>query len=175
MDIDFGKVTLATIIAIFIGVIFVMALLPSIADSTGVMTTKSIITNEAQDIGDARNATHYISILQEFNVAEDNVDGGTTESWKQTGCPLTSFVLKNQSNHTLTDTTDYDFTESTGVFTLKPTASWNDTAKNGSFTTYTHCRDGYATEGSSRAIINLILVFAALAVMGFVVFHIFKK
>ncbi len=175
MDIDLGKVTLATIIAIFIGVIFVMAIIPTIADEQGKMTTKSIITDESQLIGSARNATHYIVNTTTFNVAEDNVDGGTTEAWKKTSCLLTSITLKNGSNATVIDGTDFEFTESIGNFSLQPTGAWNDTSENGTWVTYTHCRDGYATEGSTRAIINLILVFAGLAVMGFVIFNIFKK
>jgi len=169
MEMNLGKITLGTIIAVFIGIIFVMAILPTIANEQGKMTTKSIITNESVDLSTGWDTTDggINSTLAVFTLSEN------PEGWKITGCPISTFSLINDS-HTFTVTTDYVLTASSGSLQINPTASMN-LSGNATLATYTHCRDGYVTEGSTRSIVSLILVFAGLAVMGFVVYNIFKK
>jgi len=156
---------------LFIGVLVGALFISEIATQQGVVTSKSTITNESQDIASARNASHVVITTVEFNIAEDNEDGGDTESWKQTKCPITNFVLRNQSNYTAVDDTDYVFTESIGNFTLLDTFTFNSTARNTTYATYTHCRDGYNTESGERGVANLWTLFAAFALLGFAAYY----
>ena len=168
MEMNLGNVTLGTIIAIFVGVVVVMGIIPAIADNTGIMTTKSTTTDEAIDLSTAWSAGQHgvNSTLAVFTI-EDEPTG-----WKTTGCPITNFVYGNSSVD-FTLTTDYTFVASTGVLTVNPTAVVNNSG-NDTLVDYTWCRDGYTT-GATQSIVNLILIFAGLAIVAYIIFYLFKR
>lgn len=156
------KSTIGLLIAAFIGIVFATALLPTIADQTGVMTTKSNVGNESVDISAAwdPDGLGYNNSVA-FTVSE------FPEGWKINSCPISSFVLKNDSV-TFTVTTDYVVTASAGTFTLVPTAAVNGSG-NDTLIDYVHCRDGYVTDSATKSIVALIVLFAGLAMLIFVV------
>lgn len=154
------------IVIIFIGIIVGLAFLNEITTQQGAITTKSGITNESIDISSVRNSTHSVVPTTQVNIGNPNTLDA--ELWKQTKCPIENFVLRNQSNFTGVSTTDYIFTASIGNFTVLNTAVFNNTARNGTYATYTHCRDGYLTDDSTRGVANLWNLFGALIILGFV-------
>jgi len=155
---------IGAMLGLFIGIVFVMAIIPAIADQTGAMLTKSIITNESLDISsawDEGGAGLNSSIT--FTVTDE------PSGWKITGCPLTDVAWGN-ATQVFTLTTDYSVSDSTGVMTIVPTAIMNGSG-NDTVVSYTGCRDGYLTDSGSKGVTSLILIFSGLAIVGFAVFH----
>ena len=96
--------------------------------------------------------------------------------WKASGaCPITNFVLLNETGVAATVTTDYTFFPDNGSVFLKNTttgfveANCSATATGVSNTTtafYDYCGNDYLSQAWSRTIINLIAGFFALALLG---------
>ena len=71
---------IGAMLGLFIGIIFVMAILPAIADQTGAMLTKSVITNESLDISSAWDeGGNGLNQSITFTVIDE------PEGWKTTG------------------------------------------------------------------------------------------
>jgi len=166
------KNKLGILITLFIGVIFALAILPAIANSVQDLTTKRTIAGEAQAIPvlgwnstggaccDLQNLTINNSYVYTVTNAPD--------SWKINKCPLTSFTVGN-STENYTVTTDYVVTASAGTYRLLNTTT---TSRGGNDTLvgYTYCDDGYITNSGGRSVSRLILIFSALAILGFAVY-----
>ena len=126
-------------------------------------TTKIYVGNETFDLATARLADGGLNST--VQIAITNVPTG----WKTTACPITSFVLRNQSgNLAMTLGTDYYFTTSTGLINLSNEGAMNSTGagSNTSAVDYYYCADDYLVAGWNRTIIDLVPGFFALALMG---------
>jgi len=165
------EITIGGLILLFIGVIVVLAIIPTIADETSTLIDKRSIVNETIDITTARQAgLQDINESIIFNVTHENAD-----RWKQLNCPLTNFVMRNQTNGTLVEGTDYVVTLEYGNFSLLSSVDLNTSVDNDTYIDYTYCPDGYITDGSGRTVANLILIFASLALIAFAIYYSVRK
>ena len=151
--------SISMLVGAFVALIVGISLIGVIALEGNDMTNKITISEETIDYTTARGINGTINESIEYTIA--NIPSG----WRVTGCPTTSFDLYNDSG-SLTLTTDYLFTASTGVITFKNTDNVNGTATNTTLATYQYCDSEYLTQGWNRTIINLVPGFFALALMG---------
>lgn len=166
---DKGQIGLGGIMTLFIIMIVALALIPAIFNTQTELTNKVTVSNESIDITSLRNATgRIINIIVNTTVASGNIPTG----WRTTECPITSFVLRNQTGNTLTENTDYVFTGSNGKLALKNTGAVNTSGINTTYADYTYCMEGYNKDGSSRSIAGLIGLFSVIALIGAVIVYI---
>ncbi len=87
--------------------------------------------------------------------------------WKVDDCPITGFVLTNNSGTALTVTTQYVLTASAGTFTLVDDGVLNTTidGNNNTIASYNYCGDDYMNLTWGRTSINLVPGFFALALL----------
>ncbi len=158
-----GEGGIGLIVMLFVGIIFAIALLVPIANTTSEMTTKRVVDNQS------------VSVVTGYTDG-NNVDNSTNYSlqtqkaWKIVDCPLGSVVLRNGASTALTLDTDYTLDANNGRFSLLntsntiPSISLNLTQAD-----YTHCADGYNTSSGARSIANITVIFSALIIFGFVI------
>ena len=155
------KQNIGALVILFIGIIFVFAMLPAISDGVDTLTTTRSDVNTSvvlvQDvavdikgqelIGAAvvKNSTADVTILSNVTVAEglSATDGGKTIQVTLGGDGY-GYLGENLSGQTV-------------------------------FVTYTYGADGYAQEAGTRGIASLIMVLTALGLLGFVVFYAIGK
>ena len=158
MESNTSKLVLA-----FFTLILGIVLIGSIAESSNLVTNKLIIAGETLDISAAvYGATGTINASEVLTIA--NYPSG----WKTGDCPITSFVMRNQTGVELAVTTNYVFTASTGTLTLVNDESLNGTSATSNDTSidYVYCGDGYINIAWGRTILNLVAGFFALALLG---------
>ena len=165
-----GKVIgIGSLLIMFIGVIVVLAIMPEIATNQEEMTNKNSVVSELVDISTTRNLSGT-----EFPL-NFSVDIRITEyptGWKVSQCPVSSFVITNQSGTVLVDATDYELDESTGILNFYDTHETNMSGdSNTTYATYDYCLDGYITSTAGRSVAKLILIFTALALVAFTIFY----
>uniref|UniRef100_A0A6M3LQJ8 Uncharacterized protein n=1 Tax=viral metagenome TaxID=1070528 RepID=A0A6M3LQJ8_9ZZZZ len=155
--------TTAKLVIAFFTLILGIVLIGVIADS-GSLVTDKLSVNESLDISAAVsgptipnssiNETYIFTII-------NNPTG-----WKVADCPITNFVIYNQTGSLAVVTTDYVFTASNGTLTLSNNAKFNRSASNTTNLGYTYCSDDYVNVAWGRTIINLVAGFFALAILG---------
>ena len=162
------EITIGAIIALFIGVIVVLAVLPEIGTQTAEMTTKNNVVNESIDISTARNASGGINItVSNFTIA--NVPTG----WKISKCPITGTLWGNVTTDK-TSGTDYTFYPVSGILQVLVSSTMDADHINSTFIDYAYCQDGYITSGSGRSMAGLIVLLSALALVAFAIFFALK-
>ncbi len=156
-----AQISLGIIILAFIGIIVGLALFNASADEVSISTTKGVVSNQT------------VSVLTGY-VDEDNVNESinysiyTQSAWKVLECPLESVVIRNGADTDLVADADYTLDADNGEFSLLNTSLTIPViTANVTYADYSFCRDGYNTQASSRAIINLVLIFLAIALMAF--------
>ena len=168
-----GETNISLLVITFIGVIFALVLFPTIANGVQVMTTKYIQVNETIDLslakiegGNGEINSSYIYTLANAAPAND---------WRQTNCPLESFTLHNTTS-AFTDTTDYVVNLANGTVLIQNTLTTNGSDNNNeTYVNYTFCDTGYITGSGGRGVVGIILIFSALAIMGFVIWGALSK
>lgn len=157
-----GQINLAAILMIFIGVIFAVALLNPIAQIQNKMVAKQVTSNQSNDVASAYLTNITVNTTLDLPIY-------TQSNWKTQKCPLTLVALRNGAGTTLTSGTDYALNASEGTYTLLNTANTQPaTSLNQTYADYTYCADGYNTDNASRSMASLILLFAVLALLAFV-------
>jgi len=161
---------LGGLIILFIGVIAVFAMLPEVSNTTTIMTEKQNITLEPFDMSPAI-ISEVGSIHEGYNFTITNYP----TTWRITDCPVTDFVLWNQTQSALA-ADNYTLNASTGKFSLKDSFVLNKSiAGNTSYISYFYCDEGYVASSSGRTVTKLILVFAAIGILAFVIFYAVKE
>lgn len=166
-----NKIGIGALIVFFVGVITVFALLPEIASNVRVMSDTIDVINESIDLSVARLTGSGINESYPFTLS--NAPTG----YLQTDCPITGFSITNGSA-TVSGTSSQNFTltASTGTFTLNNTLFNNQSGLvNTSYASYTYCDEGYISSGAGRTVSRLILTFAALGLLGFVIWGAYEK
>lgn len=161
------KSKLGVLVFLFLGIIVVLAMMPEIATNTQELTTKNTVVDESIDISPARFAGNA-SINETYPFTVTSAPTG----WKVRSCPLTSVTYGNSSED-WTLNTDYRITLSSGVLYLNNTVNVNATdegSPNETFIDYTYCQDGYITSTGGRGAASLILITAALGLLGYAVY-----
>lgn len=150
---------IALLIGAFVSIIIGVSLIGVVATQGNLVTDKTIVVDEAVDISSARLADGDINTTYPLTIT--NAPSG----WKVSECPITSVTYGNSSQD-FTLTTDYTFTDTTGVLLLKNTATVQmANTTNATLIDYTYCGDDYLTQGWSRNVIDLVPGFFAIALM----------
>lgn len=161
-----AQMSLGIIIVAFMGIIVGLALLNASAAEVSISTTKAEITDETTNL-----SVSCYTAADEVNETEPNCNITVTnapEGWKITECPIENVVVSNNTGTALTLNTDYNLFASTGIIQMLDTVDTNATGLGENvLIDYDYCRDGYNTQASSRTIINLVLLFLAIALMAF--------
>jgi hypothetical protein len=151
----------------FLVVIVGLALISTITTSTIDVTKKTDIGSEAVDIGPSR----LIDPIQSINTTYPFTIVNAPSGWKAYGgCPVTVFSMKNQTAIATTVTTDYVFFGDNGTLFLKNTTAF--IAENGTLTAnattvaYTYCGADYMSLAWGRTVLNLVVGFFALGILG---------
>ena len=155
------------LILAFVFLIVGSALIVSIATSTNAVVDKETVTDEALDLETVRIADGILSYDPTVELTIANAPAG----WEISDCPITNFVLYNQTGTETAITTDYLFTPSTGVLTLVNSSIWFDSGtmiqpSNDTTLSYTYCDDDYLNSSWGRAVLTTVPGFFALALLG---------
>ncbi len=155
------------LILAFVFLIVGSALIVSIATSTNAVVDKENMVNEPISLEPVRISDTFLS----YDPAVELTIAIPPTSWKITDCPITNFVLYNQTGTAAAETTDYTFTPATGVLTIENTSIWfidgtlpqpeNDTTLS-----YTYCDDDYLNSSWGRSVLTTVPGFFALALLG---------
>jgi len=151
------------LIMAFFTLVVGVVLISSLATSSNEVTDKLIISNETLDISTAvYGATGTINDSVTLTIANHPT------SWKTLDCPITRFVMYNQSGVAVTSTTDYVFTASAGTLTLKNTLGLNGSTltSNSTYLTYDYCGNDYINIAWGRSVMDMAVGFFALALLG---------
>ena len=153
--------TIQKLVLAFVTLIIGIVLIGSISDSTIALTQLSGIA-EIKPI--LNSNTTYINDTTVYTVSH-------TETVNT--CPLTNFVLTNQSGFVLPEgaTQAYIVDLTTGTYTIRDTAGgvaalMASGLYNNSYVSYDYCPTGYVS-GWGGTILNLVPGFFALAILGF--------
>ena len=149
----------------FITLLIGIVLVGSIASEGLGKTTKLVALNETHNvlptILTGRNTTDINS-----TIVYTLTNAPTT--WKTADCPITNFVMRNQSGTAFTVTTDYVLTASAGTFVFVNNAALNNSIgfnTNNTYVDYTYCGDDYMNLTWGRTSINLVPGFFAIALL----------
>ena len=157
----------------FLVLVVGLALISSITSSVIDVTQKTGVNNETVDISAARlnsgacpmeiNGTYPLLVV---NVPAD---------WRsQGGCPLTVFSMWDVWNVQATVTTDYTFFGDNGTLYLQNTTAfvWDNcsaagvVAPNATLVAYDYCGENYMDLGWGRSVLNLVVGFFAIGLLG---------
>lgn len=150
------------IIILFIGIIFGLALLTPIFSSQNQMTDKQVAENQSVSVvtGYLTNETVNESINYSIYSQSD---------WKVIDCPISSVAIRNGAGTALVADTDYTLDVDNARFSLLTTAkTYPSTSLNLTYVDYTFCADGYINNSGGRGVTKLIGLFAAFALLAFV-------
>jgi len=146
---------LTSVIAVLIGLTFIIAM-------TGILNPQTDISsadNESQNISSARLSGVNINESVEYTVDYDYETTGNT--------PIKNFVINNGTDDA-TVTTDYVVNLTEGSYTLKNSSYWQS-SDNSSLVSYDYYDSGYLENSFARVITGLILGFAALIILAWLV------
>jgi len=165
--------TLGAIIILVSGVLVAMAMLPTIANNQVLMTDKQTIQNELVNL----TVEGFFGDKGEINLTNGSylaAKAPTPSDWQWGDtCPIESVAFGNAStNYTLT--TDYAINLTNGNLTLVNSTAVI-TGGNDTYLYYKYCDDGYLTDSGSRGVAELILIGAALALLGFAIWAALKN
>ena len=160
--------SLGVIIISFIAIIVCLAMLGEVMNTQSQLTDKQSVFNESIDISSGRDLT---AGNNEVNTSASNFTVSNTpkNDWRHnsSACGISNVIFGNQTEN-FTLTTDYLIYDQEGVIFVKNTTetvgSTNDT-----FVFYDFCFAGYNTDAGSRSIAGLFTLFAALALIGWVI------
>ena len=155
------------LILAFVFLIVGSALLVSIATETNAVVDKEYMITEPISLEAVRISDNILS----YDPAVELTIAIPPSGWQQTDCPITNFVLYNQTGTETVETTDYVFTPSTGVLTIVNSSIWFSDgtylqAENDTTLDYTYCEDDYLNSSWGRAVLTTVPGFFALALLG---------
>lgn len=149
------KGVLTSVIAVLIGLTFIIAM-------TGILNPQTEISsavNESQDISSARLNGNEINDSVEFTVDYDYETTGNS--------PIKNFVINNGTDEA-TETTDYVVNLTEGSYTLENSSYWQS-SDNDTLVSYDYYDEGYLENSFARTLTGLILGFAALVLLAWLV------
>ncbi len=152
------------IVTTFVGVILGLAFILAMSGMLNPATDWSSVTNETQNISDARVNGNEINESYTFNVEYDLEETGNS--------PIRNFVLGNKTDDA-TETTDYTVNLTEGSYQLKNSTFWQN-SDNTSYADYEYKASGYLENSLARNIAGLIIGFAALILLAVIVSLVMK-
>jgi len=166
-----GQLGVGKIVIVFMGIIVAFALLVPIFNTQNQLTDKQPVTDETYNLS-SRGC--YVGGEVNESVALCNVTVAArypTGDWRASDsqCNLGSVVITNATGTDLVLDTDYESYAGTGIIRMLNTTSTNSTGLGDNvLMDYNYCAEGYNNNGGSRSVAGLIGLFAALALLGFV-------
>lgn len=161
------------LIIAFFTLILGVSLLVTIGEQEQGLVTKEAVLNESDDFSACRVEETINDTGCNFTVT--NAPTGWKLDDTSNACPLTNFVLKNCTGHTLTITTDYVVDLATGIYELKNNSDvlcGNTTGDrypyalvNKTFVYYNYCPDDYLTQSWQRSIMDVVVGMFAIALL----------
>jgi hypothetical protein len=172
---------LGEIILIFVGVIMGIAMIGQVFDTQNLVTELQSVTDESDSLSSCYG--YNLSETGLWDVNESNSACNITLSnWYDSGnwrasesqCYLSSVVVTNSTGTVLTESTDYNLFEDSGIIQFLNTTSTNNNslADNITLTDYSFCDEGYNKEASSRGVAKLWGIFGALIILSAAVYGI---
>lgn len=170
-----GELTTGGVVLIFVGIIVGIVLISAIAGYQNQVTALQSVTDETTDL----SATGCLTSDGQVNES-NSACNLTATHWYDSGdwresesqCYLSSVTVGNSTTD-LTSATDYNLYASSGlVQMLNTTETTNSSFGNDVLVDYSFCSEGYNKDGSSRSVAGLWTLFAALALVAFVLFGI---
>ena len=158
MSLSSAQKLILAFVTLIIGVLLITQISTSVNDKTATVDV----------VGETHKTTMVANNVSD--VVAYTVTNAPT-GWKVNDCPLTNFAIKNASGTTLTVTTDYTVTASTGVYYVKNTTATNkasgffNPANNYTYVDYTYCGDEYMNVGWGRTVMNIVPGFFAIALL----------
>jgi hypothetical protein len=166
---DKGNKTLGIIIgaflALLLGAVFISSIATNITPTTGLTATTDTL-----NIAAARPAGKAVNESYVFTLTKAKYDSFRTD---YSECKVETIVFKNQTGGTLTDPTDYVFTNTVATLKLKNVEALNSSALNTTTVAYSYCPDNYMG-GWGATVLNLVPGFFALGMLGAVAFLLFR-
>ena len=156
---DATKKLLLAFVTLIIGIMLIAPL----ATQSNIVTEKTVITDEVVSVATAQEPVFFY-----MNVSTDvGPVANVPSSWKIEDCPLTSITVTNLTGTSLTVTTDYTLSATTGVLNiLNTTATVNGfTGSNSSIINYTYCGDDYVNLSWGRTVLDSTIGFFGLALL----------
>ena len=175
MALDSKSVTMGSLLILFIGIVVVLALVPTIANTQKELTSKLTQFNDS----DALTACYSdVGQVQQNDSRCNFTVNHAPASWQEDTCQISSVVIRNGSGSTaLAVTTDYIVYAGTGIIAYQNSSSANITnigVSNVTYITYDYCTEGYITNSAGRSVANLIMIFVALALLAYVLYYSMK-
>lgn len=153
-----------SLIAVVVGVAFIQ----QISTNTFEQTSFQSVLDESIDFTSARLQNNTINESITFTVAKaPHTNGQSNQS-------VTNFVVSNSSGGNAVLDTDYNVNTSTGTFNLLNSTFWFTDETNTTLVDYDFANANYITQASSRTMVNLVLLFAVLALLAAVLFYLFR-
>ncbi len=169
---NFGQKEAGLLLIIFIGAIITIAFISQIGTDISRQTSQISSINETLDITASQNGTDGIDGVDasgaELSVVNDRDATGNF--------PISGFSMRNNNTGATIDAANYTVDLVQGNLTLLPNDYWNNTPQNGIanvLVDYTYKHADFVDDSGSRNIISLILIFAALAILIFVIVILF--
>ncbi len=155
------------LILAFVLLVVGSVLISTIATETNARIDKETIAGETLSLEPVRISDNVLS----YDPAVELTIALSPVGWEQTDCPITNFVLYNQTGTEVAITTDYLFTPSTGVLTIVNSTIWFSDGssiqpENDTTVDYTYCDDDYLNSSWGRAVLTTVPGFFALALLG---------
>jgi len=156
----------------FLVLIVGLALIGSVAQGTNAVSDKDFVSGETTLVVPRLNSGACPMSIDP--AAAINITNAPT-GWKSSDCPITDFVMLNQTGVTTTVTTDYVifgnngsvYFKNTTAFILPNCSAAGDGTETANTTTvsYTYCGDDYLNIAWGRTVIDLVAGFFALALL----------
>jgi|TARA_R100000750_G_C2326772_1_gene88519 hypothetical protein len=156
-----GQQGIGGMVVLFIGIIFVFALLPAIADGVDTLRTTR----------DAVNTSFTFSTVGVPVAIEGQELIGTPTVTNTSGTALTTNLTIDEGLSAADGGKSVQVTL-TGNGFITDDINYTDTA---ALISYTYGADGYAESSGTRGVAFLIVILAALGLLGFVVFYAIGK
>jgi len=170
-----GQMSLGMIVLLVVGVVVVLALMPTIINEQYKMTNKLSVDDETT------NLTTEGCYTAGGQVNESDSDCNiTVDAWYPSGdwrlsegsCDLSSVTVTNGTGTELTASTDYNLHADEGLVEMLNTS---DTESTNILVDYDYCDEGYNKDSGSRGMASVISLFAALALLAFVMVPVVQK
>lgn len=178
-----SSLSLGEILVIFVAIMIGIAMLGYVFSQQSVATELQPVTDESDDLGTSCYAfnisgTGYWEVNESNSACNLTVSNWyDTDDWKASAseCNLDSVVVTNSTGTlTLTEGTDYNLYEGSGVIQMLNTSSTNSNSlgDNETATDYNYCADGYNTDSGARGIAGFWGLFSVLIILAAAVYGI---
>lgn len=152
------------LITLFLAAIIAVAFIAASADTINPQTNTINRVNESFTI--QRTAGNGINTSYIYTV--------TFSPLYTNKSAISGFALRNGTQYTIS-ATNYTINLNNGTFLLLNTAYLNSTIGNGTFADYTYQDYNYVSDGSSRSMIQVILIFGVIGLLIVIITYVFKS